>query len=99
MRLILQPQRRDDDLSLSVAGDVLTVNGEEYDFSVIPNGGTLPSDATASDMIGPVDRIAGEIRAVMVLPHGANPPPEVAFPEAIVVSKDGPIALPGGANE
>ena len=45
MHITLNPQRRDDALDVSKSGDTLTINGSAYDFSVIPNGATLPASA------------------------------------------------------
>lgn len=35
----------DERLSLSRAGDVLTVNGQAFDFTPLPEGGELPTEA------------------------------------------------------
>lgn len=71
MQITHTPQRRDDACDVSVSGDVLTVNGETYDFSPLPEGATLPRAAVdcpwlASD----VERIDGEIHLTLIQPHG-----------------------------
>ena len=38
MKIILSPMRRDAQLTLSKSGDLLTLNGEAFDFSGLPNG-------------------------------------------------------------
>ena len=38
MQITLTPQRRDDTLTLTRSGDVLTINGEAFDFAAIPEG-------------------------------------------------------------
>lgn len=95
MKINLSPQRRDDTLSVSKTGDILTINGEPFDFSALLDGGELPADAISSDFIaGPVRREDGEINITLILPHGANPPQHVAFPEPVIVTEDGPIGVP-----
>lgn len=99
MIINLLPQRRDDVLEVAKAGDVLAINGEAFDFSTVPEGGTVKADDIPTDWIsGDVTREGGEIRLTLILPHGPNPPQEVAFPQPITVTADGPIALPGGGN-
>jgi len=95
MIIKLTPQRRDDALTVVKQGDILIVNGAEYDFSSIPEGATLPADAIDSDLFsGPVERVGGELKVTLTLPHGPNPSHAVAFPEQINVVADGPVALP-----
>jgi len=95
MQIKFSPQRRDDSLSVVKQGDVLVVNGVEYDFSAVPEGATLPADAISSEFFsGPVERINGELVLTLTLPHGPNPSQAVAFPEPITVVNDGPIAIP-----
>lgn len=95
MHITLSPVRLDETLIASRAGDVLTLNGEAFDFTQLPEGGTLPAEAIASDwIVGPVSRISGELHLTLRLPHGPNPSQAVAFPEPIHVAEDGPIALP-----
>lgn len=95
MQIKLSPQRRDDNLTATLAGDVLTLNGVELDFSPLPEGATLPAEAIDSDwIVGPVSRIDGDLHLTLRLPHGPNPSQAVAFPDPIYVTEDGPIALP-----
>lgn len=95
MRIKLSPQRLDATLGASVAGDVITLNGESFDFGPLPDGATLPAEAIDSDwIIGPVSRISGELHFTLRLPHGPNPSQAVAFPEPVTVTQDGPIPLP-----
>lgn len=95
MHIKLSPQRIDATLVASVVGDVITLNGEPFDFGQLPEGATLPADAIASEhIIGPVERIDGDLHLTLRLPHGSNPSRKVAFPEPVTVTQDGPIALP-----
>lgn len=95
MHIKLNPQRRDDQITVIKSGDTLIVNGEPFDFSVIPEGATLPADAISSEYFsGPVERIDGVLHITLTLPHGANPVQEVAFPADIIDPPDGEIELP-----
>lgn len=95
MHITLSPQRRDDALTVSKQGDTLTLNGIAYDFSVIPDGATLPASAVDCEFIaGNVERINGVLHISLILPHGPNPSQAVAFPEPIINPADGVLELP-----
>lgn len=95
MIIKLSPQRRDDLLTLSKKGDVLTINGDEFDFSVIPDGATLPASAVNCAFIaGEVTRTGGTLIVPLLLPHGPEPSEAVAFPADIKANADGKITLP-----
>ena len=82
-------------LSATKSGDVLTLNGQPFDFGQLPEGATLPAEAINSEWIaGPVSRIDGELHLTLRLPCSPNPSQAVAFPEPIHVATDGPIPLP-----
>lgn len=96
MRISFAPQRRDDTLSVSKSGDVLTINGDAFDFTSLPNGGTIPAGVVPCQLItGPVDRtISGDLHITLVLPHGPSPSNAVSFPDPIENAPDGEISLP-----
>ena len=95
MHIILLPQRRDDTLTVSKQGDTLTVNGIAYDFSVIPDGATLPASAVDCEYItGNVERINGVLHISLILSHGPDPSQEVAFPAPMINPADGVLELP-----
>lgn len=95
MHVTLSPVRMDETLAAARAGDVLILNGVEFDFSPLPEGATLPAEAIDSDwIVGPVERIDGELHLTLRLPHGPNPSQAVAFPDPIHATEDGPISLP-----
>lgn len=99
MNITFTPQLRDDITlaSLSKAGDVLTINGTAYDFSVIPNGQVAYSDAFAGEMVVHASRdFSGELSVTLRLPY-ANPnaPASVIFPDPIQNAPDGAIGVPG----
>lgn len=95
MRIKLSPVRMDKTLDVSKAGSVLTVNGEQFDFSRMGEGGTLPRSAISSDWFGgDVDVVDGDMVLTLVLPLSANFSPEQAFPVDLVDVPDGPVAFP-----
>lgn len=95
MNITLTPQRRDDTLVVSKLGDTLTINGTAFDFSVIPDGATLPASATDCPFLtGNIERIAGVLHLSLILPHGANPSQARAFPTALVNPPNGVLEFP-----
>mgnify|MGYP003655324519 CR=1 FL=1 len=95
MRISFSPQRRDDALEIIKQGDLLTINGEAFDFTGLPDGATLPREAVdcewlASDVV----RVDGDVILTLILPHGPSPSPTVAFPEPLVDPADGTLTIP-----
>ncbi|PWJ78339.1 hypothetical protein C7441_1164 [Pseudaminobacter salicylatoxidans] len=82
-------------LTVSKVGDVLTINGEVFDFTDLPDGATIPKGMVPCEFIvGPVERIADVLQLTLLLPHGPNPSPAVAFPSDLIDPPDGPLAIP-----
>lgn len=96
MYISFSPQRRDDTLTLErTAPDRLHINGELFNFGPLGEGDTIPAGAVPCEwIVGPVERIGGEIHLTLILPHGPNPSQAIAFPEPIHVTQDGPITIP-----
>jgi hypothetical protein len=95
MKISFSPVRRDEQLELHRAGDVLTINGEAFDFGPLPEGATLPAEAIDSDWFaGPVERIDGELHLTLVLPHGPQAPEATRFPAPLDLGGDGPVDVP-----
>lgn len=95
MHIILSPQRIDKELTASIAGDIITLNGDAFDFSVIPEGATLPAEAVSSDwIVGEVNRTGGKLQMTLLLPHGPNATEAQRFPADIIDPPDGELALP-----
>ena len=95
MKITLSPQRRDDTLTVTKQGDTLTINGTAYDFSVIPDGATLPEDATDCEWLASdVERIDGVLHLTLLLPHGANASEAARFPQPIINPANGELELP-----
>jgi hypothetical protein len=95
MKINLSPQRREETLTVIKQGDVLTINGIDYDFSQLSDGGTLPADAVDSEfVIGSVDRVNGELELTLLLPHSADASEAARFPQPIIDPADGEVELP-----
>lgn len=81
--------------SITKSGESLTINGETLDLSGIPDGATLPADAIDSEwIIGPINRIDGELHLTVLLPLGKNATEAQRFPKPITVTQDGEVPLP-----
>lgn len=95
MKIILHPSIDMRSLSVSIQADVLILNGESFDFSALPEGGTLPAAAIDSGhFAGPVSRIEGELQICLIMPISGNASETARFPQPIHVTEDGPVALP-----
>jgi hypothetical protein len=95
MKINFLPQRRDDTLEMSRAGAVLTLNGEAFDFSPLADGDTIPASAINSPwFVGQVANVGGELELTLFLPLPAHYSQAQAFPEALVLTADGPVSLP-----
>ncbi|RBL69796.1 hypothetical protein C3E98_019065 [Pseudomonas sp. MWU13-2625] len=95
MIINLSPQRREDALSIIKSGDVLTLNGEVFDFSLIQEGDTLPASAITSPwFLNKVERNGGELELTLIFPNPPNFSQEQAFPVPLVDIPDGAVQLP-----
>lgn len=95
MKITLAPQRRVGTITASKLGDTLTINGVDYDFSVIPDGATLPASAVDCEYItGNIERINGVLHVTLLLPHGADVSEAVRFPAPIINPPDSLLELP-----
>lgn len=95
MRIQFSPVRIDGTITVTKAGDKLTVNRRVFDFSVVPDGATLPADAIDSEWFaGPVERINGELVVTLRLPHGPDAPEHVRFPQPLENVQDGIVPIP-----
>ena len=89
------PTNSADTLAVTKNGDVLTINGEAFDFSMVPDGGTIPAGVVPCEFIvGPIERINGALHLTLILPIGWTPEPWQAFPDPIIDPSDGPLDLP-----
>lgn len=95
MKINISPQVRPDALEVLKAGDKLTVNGEVFDFTQLPDGAVLPAAAVNCEfIIGDVWREGGELQLTLLLPIAWDAPESCAFPEPILNPADGRLALP-----
>lgn len=101
MRISFSPQRRDDSLSLErTSPDRLRINGDLFNFNPLNDGDLISEGVVPCEwIIGPIERVDGEIHLTLILPHGPNPSQSVAFPEPITVTEDGPIEIPSDPVE
>lgn len=95
MFLSLSPIRQDAALAVFRDGDRLTLNDVVYDFTRLPQGGTLPRSAVdcpflASDVVRQED----DLHLTLTLPHGPDASADMLFPDRIHAT-DGPVKLPG----
>jgi len=96
MRISLSPIRMDAGLVVSKVGDMLTINGETFDFSDLPDGATIPAGEVPCEwIVGPVERVDGDLRLTLILPYGYNAPVERRHPDPIVDPADGLLVFPG----
>ncbi|RQJ33198.1 hypothetical protein [Pseudomonas aeruginosa] len=85
----------DEHLSLSRTGDVLTVNGQPFDFTPLPEGGELPAEAIGSEWFaGSVVRRAGRIQLILRFPLAVDASAAARFPEPLLIKADGSVELP-----
>ncbi|SEO23827.1 hypothetical protein SAMN04488103_11618 [Gemmobacter aquatilis] len=100
MYITLSPIRMDTTLSLHRAGDVLTINGTDYDFTPLAEGAVLPRAAVACPWLASdVTREGGVIRLTLILPHGAEAGPARLHPAPLDLTGDGPVLLPADGPE
>lgn len=100
MIIRLSPQRRDDAFEVIRRGSVLIVNGEEFDFSQMGDGDTLPRSAIDSEWFdGDVECIDGELDITLFFPNPWNYSPEQAFPVPLENVPDGIVVFPGPLPE
>lgn len=104
-KINLSPQVNDKEPPVvSVQGDTLIINGEEFDFSPLQEGETLvnqssPEDerAISSDYIDKdVERKNGYIELIILLPVLWNSPESARFPNpaVLVIEQNGSVPLP-----
>jgi hypothetical protein len=95
MKISLSPRASEAALTVVKAGDILTINGEAYDFSSLPDGATIPEDDIPCPwIVGEVHRTETEIEITLLLPIPTTAEQWLAFPEPLVDVPDGPVDLP-----
>ncbi|MBN8294546.1 hypothetical protein JI664_21415 [Rhodobacter sp. NTK016B] len=104
MHLILSPQTPHGltpriETVLSVAGDVLTIDGVAYDLAPVPEGGRATPAPGDHPFIGPITREGGVIQAtIRVVLDDTAAPDQPASPWAVTVAS-GPVTIPADRIE
>jgi len=95
MKITLSPTVWNRTLSVSKAGDTLTINDKTFDFSGVADNGILSAkDVGCEFIVDDVQRIGGDLQLTLLLPIGARASNSARFPDAIVDPADGPVQLP-----
>jgi hypothetical protein len=95
MNITLTPQVRPDSLTLSKSGDILTINGDAFDFSFIEEGDVLPQDAVECPLLASdVTRTDGALVLSVILPIKNTSSDAAKFPASILNAPDGDIEVP-----
>jgi hypothetical protein len=82
-------------LALSVAGDTITINGEDLDLSPMEDGDTLDAEAVDTPYIQEaIRKEAGVLHVTVLFPLRYGAPDEAKSPVPITVTEDGPVTLP-----
>ena len=82
-------------LKISKRGDVLTVNGERFDFRPLPDGAVLPASAVDCDYIEEeVRRVDGDLIITFRLPIAPDASTAASFPRDIINPPDGYVSIP-----
>lgn len=99
MKIKLLPQRRSGPVSMVKTDDTVVINGTPLDFRFLADGERLPAENDESptpphELIPLVERVGDELVLHVILPHGPNPPPHVAFPADLVNVPNGNVVFP-----
>lgn len=89
------PLRVDSTLEAQWTAPVLTVNGVDYDLSLLDDG----DRATQHPVLGDVERNGNDYTVTLRLPHGANAPYTTRFPTPVVMASDGVVDIPAFNKE
>lgn len=82
-------------LEIKKRSDVLTINGESYDFRPVSEGATLPMEAISGKWISqPVRRVDGELIITIRFPVGPEATAAALYPADIINPPDGNVRLP-----
>lgn len=95
MIIKLSPQRRDETLVVIKKGMTLNVNGEDFDFSPMGDGDTLPREAINSMwFIRDVEKENGVLTVTFLFPNPWNYSDAQAFPVDLIDVPDGLVRFP-----
>ncbi|CRM72839.1 hypothetical protein [Pseudomonas sp. 25 R 14] len=89
------PIDSEETLTIVKRSDVLTVNGERFDFRPLPDGATLPAAAINCEWIEQdVKRVDGELIITFRLPVGQDASSAARFPVDTINPADGIVSIP-----
>ncbi|MBW4985502.1 hypothetical protein KZZ07_23460 [Mameliella sp. CS4] len=92
LTIVFAPVRREGELVLERQGNSLIANGAAYDLAVLA---AEESDSPGEGWVQSVRLTEAGLEATVLLPHGADAPEAVRFPQPVTVEVDGEIAVPG----
>lgn len=102
MEFLLTPVVGYPDYEIARSGDVLTIDGEPFDFSSVPDGAVLPLGAVACDVfVGDIMRTDGVLRLPMVWPCVLPESGMIDLPAVtpFLIEGDGAVSLPSTTAE
>lgn len=104
MKIKLWPDLVEWPLEATVGGDVITINGQAFDFSPLKDGQRLPGLAIDSEyFIGSefVERRGGVIHVTLRFPVAWESPEEIRNPPApiIIDAKEGVVNFPDASPD
>lgn len=95
MIIKLIPIRSDEALTVTKLGDVLTINGQQFDFSPLLDGAILPAEAIDCPLIfRPVERIGGDLVITLLMAYREDASAAALFPADIINPPDGAVRFP-----
>lgn len=98
MIINLSPTPADEEAPVVVVtGQVITINGEDFDFGVVPSGYTLPRGSVDSPWFENSEVIRdhdGLLTVTMRFPYPSGAGEDMRFPSPIAVTVDGQLDLP-----
>lgn len=79
----------------SASGDVLTVNGEVFDLSLVPEGGSAVAEGEGHPFVGPITRSGGVLQVPMIWTYdAANADPDQGSDVPVVEVTGGAVPDP-----
>lgn len=99
MKITLFPSFAGEELTATVKGDVITINGEAIDLSGIPEGYMLPGTAVGNPHFVahiPVERINGELHFALIIKVFEGTDISIRSPEKpnVISVKSGNVKFP-----